>query len=94
MTHHLKCKRTPTDRVSVIPRRGGQVGTLDLLVGLSEDLGKLDAFVEQVMKKVSNYQGDVLEDQRDKLSENLLANGGELLRCGLGHRGLLVGIVS
>ena len=54
-----------------------QVGTLDLLVGLSEDLGKLDAFVEQVMKKVSNYLGDVLEDQRDKLSENLLANGGQ-----------------
>ena len=55
------------------------MGTLDLLVGLSEDLGKLDSFVEQVMKKVSNYLGDVLEDQRDKLSENLLANGGEIL---------------
>jgi len=55
-----------------------KVGTLDLLVGLSEDLGKLDAFVEQVMKKVSNYLGDVLEDQRDKLSENLLANGVDL----------------
>ena len=56
------------------------MGTLDLLVGLSEDLGKLDSFVEQVMKKVSNYLGDVLEDQRDKLSENLLANGGEILQ--------------
>ncbi|KAF0295258.1 V-type proton ATPase subunit C 1-A [Amphibalanus amphitrite] len=55
-----------------------KVGTLDLLVGLSEDLGKLDSFVEQVMKKVSNYLGDVLEDQRDKLSENLLANGVDL----------------
>ena len=64
-----------------------QVGTLDLLVGLSEDLGKLDSFVEQVMKKVSNYLGDVLEDQRDKLSENLLANGGEPARRLRGEAG-------
>ena len=61
----------------------GQVGTLDQLVGLSDDLGKLDVFVEQVTRftklvtatfkheicrKVSNYLGDVLEEQRDKVS--------------------------
>ena len=60
----------------------GQVGTLDQLVGLSDDLGKLDVFVEQVTRftklvtatfklevcrKVSNYLGDVLEEQRDKV---------------------------
>ncbi|KAK2711776.1 hypothetical protein QYM36_012782, partial [Artemia franciscana] len=51
------------------------VGTLDQLVGLSDDLGKLDGFVEQVTKKLANYLGEVLENQRDKISENLLANG-------------------
>jgi len=55
-----------------------KVGTLDQLVGLSDDLGKLDSFVEQITRKVANYLGDVLEDQRDKLGENLLANGVDL----------------
>eukprot|EP00918_Siedleckia_nematoides_P097955 GHVU01214546.1.p1 GENE.GHVU01214546.1~~GHVU01214546.1.p1 ORF type:complete len:386 (-),score=48.40 GHVU01214546.1:1514-2671(-) len=55
-----------------------KVGTLDVLVGLSDDLGKLDAFCEGVARKVSHYLGDVLEDQRDKLQENLLANGMDL----------------
>lgn len=54
-----------------------KVGTLDQLVGLSDDLGKLDAFVEQVTRKVATYLGEVLEDQRDKLHENLLANNSE-----------------
>lgn len=51
-----------------------KVGTLDQLVGLSDDLGKLDAYVETITRKVAIYLGDVLEDQRDKLVENLLAN--------------------
>ncbi|KAG8222780.1 hypothetical protein J437_LFUL006787 [Ladona fulva] len=55
-----------------------KVGTLDQLVGLSDDLGKLDSFVEQCTKKVSSYLGEVLEDQRDKLQENLLANNTDL----------------
>ncbi|KDR10550.1 V-type proton ATPase subunit C [Zootermopsis nevadensis] len=55
-----------------------KVGTLDQLVGLSDDLGKLDNFVEQVTKKVAVYLGEVLEDQRDKLHENLLANNSDL----------------
>ncbi|KAH1014909.1 hypothetical protein HUJ05_012717 [Dendroctonus ponderosae] len=54
-----------------------KVGTLDQLVGLSDDLGKLDAFVEQVTRKVASYLGEVLEDQRDKLQENLMANNNE-----------------
>jgi V-type H+-transporting ATPase subunit C len=57
-----------------------QVGTLDQLVGLSDDLGKLDNFVEQVTRKVAVYLGEVLEDQRDKLQENLLANNSELYK--------------
>jgi len=55
-----------------------KVGTLDQLVGLSDDLGKLDSFVETITKKVAGYLGDVLEDQRDKLIENLLANNTDL----------------
>ncbi|XP_065367839.1 V-type proton ATPase subunit C isoform X2 [Calliphora vicina] len=51
-----------------------KVGTLDQLVGLSDDLGKLDTYVEQITRKVAAYLGEVLEDQRDKLHENLLAN--------------------
>jgi len=55
-----------------------KVGTLDVLVGLSDDLGKLDAFCETISRKVAQYLGEVLEDQRDKLQENLLANGMDL----------------
>lgn len=54
-----------------------QVGTLDQLVGLSDDLGKLDGYVEGITRKVASYLGEVLEDQRDKLHENLLANNSE-----------------
>lgn len=56
-----------------------QVGTLDQLVGLSDDLGKLDAYVENITRKVAIYLGEVLEDQRDKLQENLLANNSEFV---------------
>lgn len=54
-----------------------KVGTLDQLVGLSDDLGKLDGYVEGITRKVAGYLGEVLEDQRDKLHENLLANNSE-----------------
>lgn len=33
--------------------------------------------VHSVVKKVAQYMADVLEDSRDKVQENLLANGGE-----------------
>ncbi|NXF86396.1 VATC1 ATPase, partial [Eubucco bourcierii] len=56
-----------------------KVGTLDVLVGLSDELAKLDAFVEGVVKKVAQYMADVLEDSKDKVQENLLANGGAKL---------------
>merc|ERR1712170_48489 len=55
-----------------------KVGTLDQLVGLSDDLGKVDSYVEQVTRKLANYLGDVLEDQRERLIENLVANGMDL----------------
>ncbi|KAJ7985592.1 hypothetical protein DPEC_G00353670 [Dallia pectoralis] len=56
-----------------------KVGTLDVLVGLSDDLAKLDSFTEGVVKKVAHYMADVLEDSRDKVQENLLANGVDLV---------------
>ncbi|XP_067267256.1 V-type proton ATPase subunit C 1-B [Chanodichthys erythropterus] len=56
-----------------------KVGTLDILVGLSDELAKLDSFVESVVKKVAQYMADVLEDSRDKVQENLLANGVDLV---------------
>lgn len=49
-------------------------------MGLSDDLGKLDTYVEQITRKVAAYLGEVLEDQRDKLHENLLANNSEYLK--------------
>lgn len=55
-----------------------KVGTLDVLVGLSDDLSKMDQYCEGIARKVAQYLGDVLEDERDKLGENLLANGMEL----------------
>ncbi len=33
--------------------------------------------VHSVVKKVAQYMADVLEDSRDKVQENLLANGGD-----------------
>merc|ERR1712241_385152 len=55
-----------------------KVGTLDQLVGLSDDLGKVDSYVEQVARKRALYMNDVMEDQKDKVLENLLANGMDL----------------
>lgn len=49
-------------------------------MGLSDDLGKLDTYVEGVTRKIANYLREVLEDQRDKLAENLLANNCMLLK--------------
>lgn len=33
----------------------------------------------RVVKKVAQYMADVLEDSKDKVQENLLANGGKLM---------------
>ncbi len=55
-----------------------KVGTLDQLVGLSDDLAKVDGYAEQVVRRIANYLAEVLEDQREKLQENLTANGMDL----------------
>nr|XP_051683790.1 V-type proton ATPase subunit C 2 isoform X4 [Oryctolagus cuniculus] len=60
-----------------------KVGTLDSLVGLSDELGKLDAFAESLIKRMAQSVVEVLEDSKGKVQENLLANGGlkEKMKC-------------
>uniref|UniRef100_A0AC35UF87 V-type proton ATPase subunit C n=1 Tax=Rhabditophanes sp. KR3021 TaxID=114890 RepID=A0AC35UF87_9BILA len=55
-----------------------KVGTLDQLVGLSDDLAKLDAAAECVTRKLVGYFGEVLKDEEDKLSENLMIGGKDI----------------
>jgi len=47
-------------------------------VGLSDDLGKLDTYIEGVTRKIASYLREILEDQRDKVAENLQANNSKL----------------
>lgn len=54
-----------------------KVGTLDQLVGLSDDLSKLDTFVEAVSRKLAHSIGDILE-KGQSLNEQLQANGQDL----------------
>ncbi|KFO95890.1 V-type proton ATPase subunit C 2 [Calypte anna] len=56
-----------------------KVGTLDALVGQSDELGKLDSFAESVIKKIAQCIGEVMEDSKDKVQENLLACGVDLI---------------
>ncbi|XP_058407776.1 V-type proton ATPase subunit C 2 isoform X3 [Diceros bicornis minor] len=55
-----------------------KVGTLDSLVGLSDELGKLDAFAESLIRRMAQSVVDVMEDAKGKVQENLLANGVDL----------------
>ncbi|XP_045631984.1 V-type proton ATPase subunit C 2 isoform X3 [Ursus americanus] len=55
-----------------------KVGTLDSLVGLSDELGKLDTFAESLIKKMAQSVVDVMEDAKGKVPENLLASGVDL----------------
>ncbi|XP_004696091.1 V-type proton ATPase subunit C 2 isoform X2 [Echinops telfairi] len=55
-----------------------KVGTLDSLVGLSDELGKLDNFAESLIKRMAQSVVEVMEDAKGKVQENLLANGVDL----------------
>ncbi|KAM7079561.1 V-type proton ATPase subunit C 2 isoform 4-T5 [Molossus nigricans] len=55
-----------------------KVGTLDSLVGLSDELGKLDTFAESLVKRMAQSVVEVMEDAKGKVQENLLANGVDL----------------
>lgn len=56
-----------------------KVGTLDVLVGLSDDMGKLDIYCESVTRKIAQYLGETLEDRSDKLQGNLQVNGVDMV---------------
>ncbi|CAO2604970.1 V-type proton ATPase subunit C 2 [Lemmus lemmus] len=60
-----------------------KVGTLDSLVGLSDELGKHDTFAESLIKRMAQSVVEVMEDSKGKAHENLLANGGlkEKMKC-------------
>nr|AAH56636.1 Atp6v1c2 protein [Mus musculus] len=60
-----------------------KVGTLDSLVGLSDELGKLDTFAESLIKRMAQSVVEVMEDSKGKAHETLLANGGlkEKMKC-------------
>ncbi|KAM4866702.1 V-type proton ATPase subunit C 2 isoform 4-T4 [Thomomys bottae] len=55
-----------------------KVGTLDSLIGLSDELGKLDSFAESLIKRMAQSVAEVMEDSKGKVQENLLANGVDL----------------
>ena len=57
-----------------------QVGTLDSLVGLSDQLTKLDPFMESLVRHVAQYISDILDpEDAPKLHENLLVNEGIIM---------------
>ncbi|NXC74698.1 VATC2 ATPase, partial [Anhinga anhinga] len=56
-----------------------KVPPLDALVGLSDELPPLDSFAESIIRKIAQYIGEVMEDSKDKVQENLLANGVDLI---------------
>ncbi|XP_054332278.1 V-type proton ATPase subunit C 2 isoform X3 [Pongo pygmaeus] len=60
-----------------------KVGTLDSLVGLSDELGKLDTFAESLIRRMAQSVVEVMEDSKGKVQEHLLANGGlkEKMKC-------------
>jgi V-type H+-transporting ATPase subunit C len=55
-----------------------KVGTLDQLVGLSDELIKLDTFVESVCHKLATNLVDTLENKSSSINEHLQANGMDL----------------
>ncbi|XP_074548632.1 V-type proton ATPase subunit C 1-B-like [Halichoeres trimaculatus] len=56
-----------------------KVGILDSLLSVSDDLSKLDALTESVIKKTHQCMREVMEQSDDKVLENALANGVDLL---------------
>uniref|UniRef100_A0A2K5DVP4 V-type proton ATPase subunit C n=1 Tax=Aotus nancymaae TaxID=37293 RepID=A0A2K5DVP4_AOTNA len=55
-----------------------KVGILDSLVGLSDELGKLDSCAESLIRRMAQSVVEVMEDSKGKAQEHLLANGVDL----------------
>ncbi|XP_041810212.1 V-type proton ATPase subunit C 1-B-like [Chelmon rostratus] len=56
-----------------------KVGILDSLLSVSDDLSKLDTLTESVIKKMYQCMREVMEQSSDKVLENVLANGVDLM---------------
>ncbi|XP_030299208.1 V-type proton ATPase subunit C 1-B isoform X2 [Sparus aurata] len=56
-----------------------KVGILDSLLIVSDDLSKLDTLTESVIKKTHQCMREVMEQSSDKVLENALANGVDLM---------------
>nr|XP_046269083.1 V-type proton ATPase subunit C 1-B [Scatophagus argus] len=56
-----------------------KVGILDSLLSVSDDLSKLDSKTESVIKNTYQCMREVMEQSSDKVLENALANGVDLL---------------
>ncbi|XP_038584026.1 V-type proton ATPase subunit C 1-B [Micropterus salmoides] len=56
-----------------------KVGILDSLLSVSDDLSKLDTLTESVIKKTCQCMREVMEQSGDKVLENALANGVDLM---------------
>ncbi|KAK2891494.1 V-type proton ATPase subunit C 1-B-like [Channa argus] len=56
-----------------------KVGVLDSLLSVSDDLSKLDTLTEGVIKKTCQCMKDVMDQATDKVLENALANGVDLI---------------
>ncbi|XP_073321856.1 V-type proton ATPase subunit C 1-B-like [Pagrus major] len=56
-----------------------KVGILDTLLIVSDDLSKLDTLTESVIKKTYQCMKEVMEQASDKVLENALANGVDLM---------------
>ncbi|XP_059209685.1 V-type proton ATPase subunit C 1-B [Centropristis striata] len=56
-----------------------KVGILDSLLSVSDDLSRLDTLTESVIKKTHHCMREVMEQSSDKVLENALANGVDLM---------------
>ncbi|CAL8293992.1 unnamed protein product [Arctogadus glacialis] len=57
-----------------------KVGTLDNLLSVSDILSQLDTLTESVIKKTCHFMGEVMEQASDKVLENGLVNGVDLVK--------------
>uniref|UniRef100_A0A0N4Z1Z4 V-type proton ATPase subunit C n=1 Tax=Parastrongyloides trichosuri TaxID=131310 RepID=A0A0N4Z1Z4_PARTI len=55
-----------------------KVGTLDQLIGLAEEMNSLDSSIEKITIKLVHHLGEVLEEGKDKVLENLIVDGKDI----------------
>lgn len=56
-----------------------KVGILDIIVSLSDEVIKQEALWQGMVKKVTQFMADVLEDSKDRMLENQLPNEVDLV---------------